>query len=371
MHIKNRKKNNKAANNRRHNEAGFTILEMLVSVVIFSVVIAAVYGLLQVASAGRNMSSERSDLMKQTRYTLNLMGRDALNAGYSYDDDGGFIPDNILFTRLGIPADTNTDRDYLTGIIAGNNINTNSLQTGTTQNTDVISFIYRDITFNQDPVTGSSRSMTITKAEANPTDVPLVTAVAGSDILNKCRKNDLYLLQNDNSAVVVMATELVSATTMRFKAGDPLGLNQTYTTGKLKPCTGSENATCTTYNASLVRVIWVSFSVKNDGTLVRTVFGNNGDDITTQIQEQPIAYGIENLQVKYVMNDGTISDNPLAGPDGILGNTDDDPTDMNLVRQVRFTITVRGNDVDGRTGQRNQITMTSTFSTRNMGFNAG
>jgi prepilin-type N-terminal cleavage/methylation domain-containing protein len=367
MHVNNNN-DKKTVDHKGHGQSGFSILEMLMSLIIFSVVIAAVYGLLQVASAGRNMSSERSDLMKQMRYTLNLMGRDALNAGYSYDDGGGVVPDNLLFTRLGIPADTNTSRDYLMGVVAGNNVNTNSLQEGTTQKTDLVSFIYRDLTFNPDPVTGSSRTMTLTTAAANPTDVPLITAATGSDILNKCRKNDLYLIQTETAGVVVLATELVSATTIRFKSGDPLAINQTYTNGTLKPC-GSTN--CLTYPASMARVIWVAFSVKSDGTLVRMVYGNNGTDDAQQIQEQPLAYGIENLQIKYVMKDGSVTDDPAAGPDNISGNTDDVPLNLNQVRQIRFTITARGNDVDPRTGKRNQITMTSTFSTRNMGYNAG
>lgn len=367
MHIKNKKKNNKTANHRRRGESGFTILEMLMSIIIFSVVIAAVYGLLQVASAGRNMSSERSDLMKQMRYTLNLMGREALNAGYSFDDSGGVGPDNILNTRLGIPSDTNTSRDFLMSVIAGNNVNANSLQEGTTEKTDVVSFLYRDITFNVDSTTGASETMSITGAAASPTDVPMLTAAAGSDILNKCRKNDLYLLNGGNTSVMVMATELVSSTTIRFAATDPLGLNQTYANGMLKPCgTGS----CMPYPATLKRIIWVAFSVKNDGTLIRTVFGNNGTS-TEQIQEQPLAYGIENLQIKYVMADGTLKDDPASGPDGVNNTADDDPTILDKVRQIRFTITARGNDVDPRTGKRNRITMTSTFSTRNVGYSVG
>jgi hypothetical protein len=164
-----------------------------------------------------------------------------------------------------------------------------------------------------------------------------------------------------------MATELPSSTTIRFAAVDPLGLNQTYTNGMLKPC-GSSN--CIPYPASLKRIIWVAFSVKSDGTLVRKVFGNNGTS-TEQIQEQPLAYGIENLQIKYVMADGSLRDDPAAGLDGLNNTADDQPTDLNLVRQVRFTITERGNDVDPRTGQRTRVTMTSTFSTRNMGYSVG
>jgi hypothetical protein len=124
------------------------------------------------------------------------------------------------------------------------------------------------------------------------------------------------------------------------------------------------------YPASVKRVYWVSFKVKNDGTLVRIVYGNNGNS-SEQIQEQPLAYGIENLQIKYLMQDGTITDDPAAGPDGVLGTGDDTPINLNLVRQVRFEVTARGNDTDPRTGKRNRITLQGTFSTRNMGYDVG
>lgn len=355
---------------RLKNQAGFSLLEMLFSIIIFSVVIAAVYGLLQVARAGRNMSSERSDLMKQMRYTLNLMGRDALNAGYSYHKNGAVIPDNLLNTRLGLPADINTTRDLLVGIVAGNNINSNSLQTGTTQNTDVVSFIYRDVTFYPNPTTGSSQTMTVTSANESPSTVTNLNLGFGAVTTNNCRINDLYLVDSGTTTTLVMATAIPSTTQIAFAATDPLSLNQTYTNSVLQACVGTNTSNCTTYNATLKRVIWIAFKVKNDGTLVRLVFGNNGTS-STQIQEQPLAYGIENLQIKYLMDDGTTTDDPAAGPDGINGNADDTPPNLNLVRQIRFTITARGNDVDPRTGQRNRITMTSTFSTRNMGYNAG
>lgn len=364
-----KKKKKKPLNNKRRGESGFSLLEMLVSIIIFAVVISAVYGLLQVARAGRNMSSERSDLMKQLRYTLNLMGRDTLNAGYSYEDNGAVLPNSLLNTRLGIPQDFDTSRDLLVGIVAGNNINTNSLQEGTPENTDIVSFVYRDLTFNLDGTTGASKTMTLTTATQNPTDVTNVTVGTGSNTSN-CRVNDLYMIGDQSSAVLVMATSLPNSTTVRFQSGDPLGLNQTYSSGIVKPCGGAVTTNCMSYPAALKRVIWVSFAVKNDGTLVRMVYGNNGTS-STQIQEQPLAYGIENLQIKYVMKDGTLMDDPAAGPDGVNGTSDDIPQQLNDVRQVQFTITARGNDVDSRTGMRNRIKMTSTFSTRNMGYNAG
>ncbi|MEJ7623179.1 MAG: hypothetical protein WKF34_04240, partial [Pyrinomonadaceae bacterium] len=83
----------------------------------------------------------------------------------------------------------------------------------------------------------------------------------------------------------------------------------------------------------------------------------------------PMVYGVEDFQIQYVMDDGTLSNNPSAGTDGIAGTADDTPSNLAAVRQVRFTISVRSIENDQR-GQPYRATMTSTFGTRNLGYDA-
>lgn len=351
-------------------QAGFSLIELIVGIVIFTVVMAAIYGLLAIARTDRNMSSEQSDLMKQIRYTMNLMGRDALNAGYSYQKNGAVVPDNLLSTRLGVNADVDTNRDLLVGVVAGNNLFTNSLQdAGNLQRTDTISFVYRDVSFNPDATTQTSKTLSVASAAADSGDIARLNLSAGNTT-GVCRVNDLYLVESQSSAVLVMATAIPNSGSIQFGQGDPLGLNQKYSQSVMRQCASVDEENCMDYPASLKRVYWVSFKVNNDGTLVRVIYGNNGTS-ATQIQEQPLAYGIENLQIKYLMQDGTVTDDPAAGPDGVLGTLDDTPINLNLVRQVRFEVTARGNDIDPRTGKRNRITLEGTFSTRNMGYDVG
>jgi prepilin-type N-terminal cleavage/methylation domain-containing protein len=354
----------------KRGQEGFTLVELLCSIIIFTIVIGSIYALMAVARTDRNMSSERSDLMKQLRYTMNLMGRDALNAGYSYQKNGAVVPDNFLATRLGVNTDIDTNRDLLVGVVSGNNIFTNSLQDpANLQRTDVISFVYRDISFNPDTLTNTSRTLSVSSTVADTGDIARIILSAGNTT-SVCNVNDLFLLESQNSALLLMATAIPSSTSIQFANGDPLGVNQTYTQSILRPCANPDDQNCMDYPASIKRVYWVSFKVKDDGTLLRIIYGNNGNS-TTQIQEQPLAYGIENLQIKYLMEDGTVTDDPAAGADGILGTTDDTPVNLNLVRQVQFTATAKGNDIDPRTGKVNRITMSATFSTRNMGYDVG
>lgn len=351
-------------------QAGFSLIELIVGIVIFTIIMAAIYGLLAIARTDRNMSSEQSDLMKQIRYTMNLMGRDALNAGYSYQKNGAVVPDNLLSTRLGVNADVDTNRDLLVGVVAGNNLFTNSLQdTSSLQRTDTISFVYRDVSFNPDATTQTSKTLSVASAAADSGDIARLNLSAGNTT-GVCRVNDLYLIESQSSAVLVMATAIPNSGSIQFGQGDPLTLNQKYSQSVMRQCVSVDEENCMDYPASLKRVYWVSFKVKDDGTLVRVIYGNNGTS-ATQIQEQPLAYGIENLQIKYLMQDGTVTDDPAAGPDGALGTLDDTPINLNLVRQVRFEVTARGNDIDPRTGKRNRITLEGTFSTRNMGYDVG
>jgi prepilin-type N-terminal cleavage/methylation domain-containing protein len=126
-------------------QQGFSLLEMMVAVTIFLIVTGSVFGLLQIGRIDRNRSSRRSDMLKNARTAIHLMGRDVLNAGMSFHKTGAIVPDNFLSTRLGIPVDADTQRDILTSVISGNNLFTNALNPDTTVRTDMISFSYREM----------------------------------------------------------------------------------------------------------------------------------------------------------------------------------------------------------------------------------
>ena len=105
------------------NEAGFTMLELIISMVVFLVVTGAVFGLLQVARQSKAVVSENTGLNKNVRLALNLVGRDTYNAGFGYPlRNTVVLPDNRIGTLLSIPNDVDTSRDTVPPIIAGNNI---------------------------------------------------------------------------------------------------------------------------------------------------------------------------------------------------------------------------------------------------------
>jgi type II secretory pathway pseudopilin PulG len=366
---------NKTSKSKNVSEHGFSVVEMIVAMVVFMIVIGTIYGLLQVGLIDRNRASRRSDVLKNARAAMHLIGRDALNAGLSYNKNGAVVPDGFITARLGIPTYPNNERDVLTSVVGGNNLFIDILNPDSTARTDLISFSYRDTDFN------AGNTITLNSATA-PGGAPATARLQTAP--NEARNTkvyDLYLVESASSQVAVMATT-TSSSAIDISTGDPLALNQPFngtgiSSSLLKACTATITDNCTTYSgtanvAAVKKFFWVAYKVKSDGTLVRQTFGNNtGGGSAGQIQELPVAYNIEDFQVRYVLEDGTSTDNPAAGPDNLAGTADDIPANFNLVRQITVTIKVQANENDEQTKKPERITLSGTFSTRNLEYDAG
>jgi prepilin-type N-terminal cleavage/methylation domain-containing protein len=361
----------KNSENRKADESGFSLVEMIIAMVIFMIVIGSIYGLLQIGLIDRNRASRRSDVLKNARAAMHLISRDALNAGLSYNKSGAIVPDDFISTRLGLPADVDTERDVLTSVLGGNNLFFDILNPDTDARTDLLSFSYRDSDFNGGNVISLSGATNVSGA---PSTVRLQSA---PNEARNAKGYDLLLVESDSSQIAVMATGLPSTSAIDIAPGDPLGINQPLDgsgTGAslLQKCTPIVTENCTTYVASVKRFFWVAYKVKSDGTLIRMTFGNNaGSPAADQIQELPVAYNIEDFQVLYVLEDGSTTENPSAGADGIAGTDDDRPSDFNLVRQITVTIKVQATENDEQLGKPESITLNGTFSTRNLEYDAG
>lgn len=362
-------------------QGGFSLVELLIALVIFLIVTATVYGLLEVGRVSRNRSSRRSDILKNARVAVQLIGRDALNAGLGFNRNGARVPDNFLANRFGLPPDPDTNRDLLSSIVVGNDIFTNNLSANPATRTDTVAFCYRDLDFNPPPppvpagTLSTGRVMFLADAKAQTGNAASVELVAQDptnlgNIAANAKVNDLYLVENDTAQAVIMATTAPGTNVIDAAPGDPLGMNQALNgTGSagslLRKCASSSDTDCMSYVANLTRFFLVSYKVKPDGTLVRTVYGNNRTGVTPadQIQEQPLAYNIEDLQLKYVLDDGTVTDDPVA--------TTGSQQAPNRIRQIMVVIKVQSTEIDEQTRKAETITLEATFSTRNMEYDAG
>lgn len=336
-------------------EAGFSLLELLISMVIFLVVTGSVFGLLQVAHKSRAIVSENTGLNKNVRLALNLVGRDTYNAGFGYPlRNTVVLPDNRVGTLLGIPLDVDTSRDTVPPIIAGNNITLSTYNLTPNTRTDQVTFFFKDNTFN--PVGGVSQPLNINAATTTTGGIDEIVPLSGSNLT--CRVNDIYLITGNTGSTLGLSTALSGINSIQFSNGDLLTFNQTGVTGPLRSIT---------VPASIQRVIMVTYYVTPDGTLTRRDYANRTPAVA--FVDEPLVYGVENFQIRYVMDDGTVSDNPSAGPNGIAGDADDTPGNLAAVRQIRYTVSVRATELNAA-NQPYRASQTATFSTRNLGYDA-
>ena len=331
-------------------QAGFSLIELVIAMLLFTIVTGAVYGLLEAARSDRFTTNERVEIMQGARNALNAIGRDALNAGYGFPQTGASLPHNALSTIMGLPARAGTSLDLLTAVVAGPAINTNNL---TGLKTDQVTFVFQDFNFNG----GQPVNVTNITPSGSQVTIALSGGVTNSIFL----PNDLYVITGSTSSAIGMETSTAATDKVLFASSDPLGVNT--------PSAASGPIGNVPTPAAIYRIGWVTYRVLANGTLVRTVYGNGTvPSGPTGLQDQPLAYNVENMKVQYVMADGTTSNSPAAGPDGILGTADDVPANLQNVRQVIVTLTVRSPENDRRNNTPYRLTLSSTFDTRNLGY---
>ncbi len=343
-----------------NNSKGFTILELLVAMTIFMIVTGSVWGVLRIAQQSRSVTNEQVPLQKNVRLALNVIGRDTYNAGFGYPlRNTVVLPDNSISTTLGIANDFDATRDTVPPIIAGNDLNINDFNTTPNTYTDQVTFLFKDSTFNPVGTGGDvvSTPVFINAATTTAGGIDEIVPLSGSNAV--CRVNDIYLITGNTGSTIGVSTGLNGTTAVQFSNGDVLGFNQTGLTGPLSTITTP---------ASMIRVKMVTYFVTADGTLTRREFANAPPVVpAVAFVDEPLVYNVDDFQIRYVMDNGTVSDNPSAGPDGIAGTADDTQANLAAVRQIRFTVSVRSEEHNSM-NQPYREKMTSTFSTRNLGY---
>lgn len=347
----------------RNSEKGFTLLELIIVMIIFLIVTAAIYGLLRVAQQSRSTVNEQVQLTRSVRVALNLIGRDTYNAGFAYPlRNTVILPNNRISPLLGIPDDSEPTRDTVPPVIAGNNITLNTFNPLPNIRTDQVTLLFKDSTFNLVGVVPErrvSQPLNINAATTTTTGIDEIVPLSGSNAA--CRINDIYLITGNTGSALGLATNLIDANIVQFANLDVLGFNQTGAGGSLRSIT---------LPASMQRVRMVTYFVTADGILTRREFANVPPVVPRVASvDEPLVYGVENFQIQYILNNGAITDNPSAGADQVLGTEDDNQANLANVRQIRFTINIRSTELN-TAGQPYRITMTSTYSTRNLGYDA-
>lgn len=331
---------NNAAGAQPMGQSGFSLIELLISLITFGIVLAAIYGLLEVGRSDRFVTNQRVEALQSVRNALNAVGRDAYNAGYNYPLESALLPKNTLSALVsGVGVRNNATADFLTPVIAANNVTTNALSGA---QTDQVTFVYQDVTFN------NNQSLPIQSIKADGAEVTLAAGFTNA----ACRVNDLYILAGVNNQSIGVMTATVPGNKINFNAGDGLNLNRP------SPPNTSNFIKNAGVPASLYKVSMVTFHVLQNGTLMRTVYGN---DSTVAQQSTPLAYNIEDMIIEYVLNTGAVKVNPT-------------PAEFSKICQVRVTINARSPEQSSRIKDANgqpaffRVTATSVFNTRNISY---
>jgi prepilin-type N-terminal cleavage/methylation domain-containing protein len=334
-------------------QTGFTIIELVVAIAIFTIVLGAVYGVLELGRNSRLNAMQRSEVLQNVRIALNTIGRDALNSGVGYPNQGALIPDDRLGTILGIARDPDSQLDSLTPVVPGNNVNVIG---GTA--TDELSVVYTDDSFNGDS------GLPVDEVKLVGGGVRAQLNVGGGLDTSPCSPGDLYMVTGQTGYAIVQATSIPDNKTIELDRRDPLdihdpdpGVSSPLMT--VVPDNGSCGLNCMNTAAALTRIRWITYLVVDDGTgagtLVRRVYGG-WDPVGRRPlnwTDQPLAFGVENLQVIYVLQNGSVVDSPAAD-------------EMQDIRQVRVSVSVRSPEVDPKTNQPYRSVLTASFSTRNL-----
>jgi len=342
---------------KKSNQAGMTLIEMLISMTVFLIAVGAVFGLLKFATLQKKTASNRTDQLQSARLALEYLRRDALNAGFGYHRTGGNAPDNIANSLFSIPPDPDVERDLVTSIVAGNNINPNALSSGVS--TDFVSFLSRDPNFNN----GNLVNYDSASKSGNVVELNTPNGEAAN-----CAVNDVYLIEpkSGTTQIIAMVTG-VSGNKIRIAMGDPLGLNQSATgTGEnlnLLMTTDSDGDLINNGPGSIKKVNIVSYSVTNDGILLRKVYGNQTG--TSQIESRELVYGVGDLQIRYFMEDGTVVDNPSSNQSGRTNQLK-----MNSIVQVQLSVTVLPSADGPDNAPPTPVIIREYVSTRNLRYEA-
>ncbi len=340
-----------AALKRAERSSGFSLVELLVSLTVFLIAVAAVYSVASIAHIQRATVVSRIDQMRSARIALEYIRRDAINAGLGYHRTGGNGPDNIARSLFGVKSDADNERDLVTSIVAGNQINSNDLNVEA--QTDVVNFVSRDLTFNDGLLVNYN------SATASGSSVNINTANGAASV---CNQYDVYLFESSSGTTQVIgtATSIPNTKTIQLAPGsaDPLGLNQSASG------TGESGSLLVTVSGggTLKRVNLVGYSVTPAGVLVRKTFGNKaGSPANQQIETRELVYNVSDFQVRYFMEDGSVTDDPSSDNGGR-----ENQMKMNSVVQIQVSLTIAGDPTSSSPAARVPITIREFISTKNL-----
>jgi len=353
----------------KHNERGFSLMELLVAVALGLIVLAATTQLFKNGMDATILVTQSSEMQQNARATLNLIAKDVSMAGSGLPSGGVALPFGAGSTPSFFAVDGNRawlgantyPTNFMYGIIPGpgNGMESGGPSTVAATNTasDAITVVYADYAFplNQYTVTFPATNpngdlIQLAPPAAPPVGFPAIQSPTGLQV------GDLILLTNNIGSAVGEITGIAPSgtnTNITFANLDPLRMNQSGAArGNILYMKGGGTTVANRIWAVTYFLEVPAASTLQPPRLMRQVNGQT---------PQPVADNIINLKITYDMCDGTNGPNCSNVPNPL--NAPFSPTQIHKVniQVMAQTLTSYGNK------SRSTVLATSV-STRSLSF---
>lgn len=351
----------------RSSAAGYTLLELLVSMGIMTIVMAATLGGLSNAMKANDAVLNQAGMNASIRAGMDLMVRDMLQVG------SGLPPGHVIL----IPSGAGATPVRLPGPPGTNlTLNAGDLDIGAVVPlpgagptvagvaTDVIVTLTADNSFLNVPITAATASTVTIGAGPNLT--------SGPDIVVP---GQLMMLMKGSVTTLVQVTAVNTSTrVLTFADNDSLNLNQSAAAaGNLPALNAADPAnTPSAVNISRIRMISYYVDATTDPShprLVRRV--NNGHQTTfDNTLGNAVALDIENLQFAFdLVATGNPANVKMTASDRAgTGRCNPDPCMEAQIRKVNIALTGRSQNANNGANRAFRNTLVSQVSFRGLAF---
>lgn len=345
-------------------QAGYTLLELMVSLGIMLTLMAVAMRFMNEAVNVTNVTTEVTEAQQNLRTAQDFIARDITGTA-----DG---MENIKSPRM-----TTTFLAYVTTLpVAVTGIPTQGVLGVVTSDDQAPSGTAVPIPSpspaTSTPVLKATDRLTLMKIDktfnSNAGSIPLNTGSVSADgktvtlpvgtVMTPFKVGDIYFFTSSNGSAFGSVTA-IAGTVLTFAANDRYKMNQVAATGPIGMVVANSKPT------SMMRMLLIHYYVDSTGLLRRRVYGVAGGGGYT---DSVVAEHVADLQFRYLLGKSN-SNGTLVQPVTKLTTEDQ----QSYVRQVEVTVTTEtahtvGYDKDGARSK-HRISMTGTTAVRNMQFN--
>lgn len=343
-------------NSSKHNQAGFSIAELIVCMGVMAVITGAVFALMRDSMKVGSTTYEMTDAQQSLRNAQEFVNRDLINVGDGLNSitrilvPRGFVTNYLAVSPFDDPtkpgyvnlALLNSDNNVPAGTVVRNTSPSVTVRSSPSL-TDRITMLELDNTFTAIPLAASA-------INASGSQI----TIASAD-LSRFTNGEVYFLTSSAGATFGTITSITTGPPARlnFASGDAYGLNVPGAGGMIN--TVSAGGTLAT---SLMRMQIIHYFINSNGLLIRRAFGVRGQGFRDAV----VAEHVRNIQFRYFLGLRG-ADGRIVQPVAALTNS----TQQLAVRQVEVTLTTETVHALSNK-QQQQLTMTTSTSIRNMQF---